>query len=578
LSAKLTGVKISIKLTLKQDTMKKLMVFSLAILLAIGCTSGTKKMEKELQTLIDSLEIKVKPVEAGAALAYFDAAVTGKAEEYDKSSELNIQLSKIYADKTAFARLKVFRESGKISDTLLTRQMNVLYNSFLANQVDEKKMEELIRAQTKLEQKYSTFRAMVDGRKFTDNEIEAVLKSATNSIELEKCWLASKQIGDTVASDVVNLVKKRNEIARELGFSNYHEMSLKLSDQDPAQIETLFDELDSLTRGTFTSLKADMDAVLAKKYKVKPENLMPWHYQNRFFQEAPAIYNVNLDSYFADKDVVQLSKDYYAGIGLDVTSILAKSDLYEREGKYQHAFCTHIDRSGDVRVVCNVKSNNQWMNTMLHELGHGVYDQNIDMTLPFFLRTPAHTFTTEAIAMIFGRLSSNPYWLRDNAGVPAEEADRISSDVSNSLRLEQLVFSRWCQVMFRFEKSMYANPDQDLNKLWWDLAEKYQLLKKPEGRNNADWASKIHIALYPCYYHNYQLGELLASQLQAYINTHILKVATYDITSLSKNPEIGKYLLVKVFRPGAKYQWNDMIKRATGEELTAKYYAGEFIR
>lgn len=535
-------------------------------------------MENNLRVFIDSLELKVKPVEAGANLAYFTAAVTGKSEEYDKSSELNIKLSKIYADKAAFTKLKEFKESGKISDTLLTRQMNVLYNAFLANQVDAGKMEELIRAQTRLEQKYSTFRATVDGKKFSDNELELVLKTSSNSRELEKCWLASKQIGDSVSSDVIGLVKMRNAIAHELGFANYHEMSLKLSDQDPAQIEKLFDELDSLTRDTFTALKADVDAVLAKKYKVKPEALMPWHYQNRFFQEAPAIYNVDLDSFFADKDVVQLSKDYYAGIGLDVTGILSKSDLYEKDGKYQHAFCTHIDRSGDVRVVCNVKNNDQWMNTMLHELGHGVYDQNIDMKLPYFLRTPAHTFTTEAIAMIFGRLSSNPYWLRENVGVSAEEADRISTDVSKSLQLEQLVFSRWCQVMFRFEKSMYTNPDQDLNKLWWDLAEKYQLLKKPEGRNSADWASKIHIALYPCYYHNYQLGELLASQLQATINTKVLKVGANDVVSLSKNPEIGTYLLDKVFKPGAKYQWNDMIKRATGEELTAKYYAREFIR
>ncbi len=558
--------------------MKKLMVFSSAILLLISCTSGTKKMETELKTFIDSLELKIKPVESGAALAYFDAAVTGKNEEYEKSSELNIKLSKLYSDTVAFAKLKAFKESGKIKDTLLSRELFVLYNSFLGNQVDEKLMEELIKAQTKLEQKYSTFRAVVDGKKLTDNEIENVLKNSTNSKELEKCWLASKQIGDSVAANVVALVKMRNNIAHELGFSNYQEMSMKLSDQDPAEIERLFNELDSLTRGTFVALKADMDSVLAAKYKIKPGALMPWHYQNRFFQEAPAIYNVNLDSYYANKDVVQLAKDYYAGIGLDVSRILAKSDLYEKEGKYQHAFCTHIDRSGDVRVVCNVKNNSQWMNTVLHELGHGVYDKNIDMSLPYFLRTPAHTFTTEAIAMMFGRLSSNPYWLRDNVGISNEDAQSISKEVSKSLRLEQLVFSRWCQVMFRFEKSMYTNPDQDLNKLWWDLVEKYQLLKKPEGRNNADWASKIHIALYPCYYHNYQLGELLASQLQAYINTNILKAGAYDITSLSKNPAIGEFLLAKVFRPGAKYQWNDMIKRATGEELTPKYYAGEFLK
>jgi peptidyl-dipeptidase A len=558
--------------------MNKLMVILPALGLLLSCNSGTKKMEKDLITFIDTLELKAKPVETGAALAYFNAAVTGKDEEYNKSSELNIQLSKIYANKEAFAKIKVFKESGKIRDSLLIRQLNILYNTLLANQADEKKMEDLIKAQTKLEQKYSTFRATVDGKKFTDNEIESVLKNSAKSKELEKVWLASKQIGDTVAPEVIKLVKMRNGIARELGFTNYHDMSLRLSDQDPEQISKLFDELDSLTRGTFTILKAEMDEILAKKYKIKPEELMPWHYQNRFFQEAPAIYKINLDSYFAGKDVVQLAKDYYAGIGLDVIAILSKSDLYEKEGKYQHAFCTHIDRSGDVRVVCNVKNNNQWMGTVLHELGHGVYDKNIDLKLPYFLRTPAHTFTTEAIAMMFGRLSSNPYWLRDNAGISAGEADRISQDVKRNLRLEQLVFSRWSQVMFHFEKSMYANPDQDLNKLWWDLAEKYQLLKKPAGRNHADWASKIHIASYPCYYHNYQLGELLASQLQVFINTHILKTGEYEVNGFSKNPEIGKYLLEKVFRPGAEYQWNDMIRRATGEKLTAKYYAGEFLK
>ena len=567
-----------IKITFKPNAMKKLVVFSLAAILVAGCNSGTKKMETELKALIDTLEIKAKPAEIGSALAYFNAAVTGKDEEYKKSSEFNIQLSRIYADTVVFARLKAIKESGKVKDSLLLRQLNILYNTFQGNQWNQKKMEDLINAQTRLEQRYSTFRATVDGKKITDNEIEALLKSSTNSKELEKYWLSSKQIGDTVSAEVIKLVKMRNEMAHSLGFANYHDMSLRLSDQDPEKIVKLFDELDSLTRNTFATLKLDVDSVLAAKYKIKPDQLMPWHYQNRFFQEAPAIYNINLDSYYANKDVVQLAKDFYAGIGLDVTAILAKSDLYEKEGKYQHAFCTHIDRSGDVRVVCNVKNNEQWMGTTLHELGHGVYDKNIDMQLPYYLRTPAHTFTTEAIAMIFGRLSTNPYWLRDNAGISAEEAERIKQDVKNNLRLQQLVFSRWSQVMFRFERSMYANPDQDLNKLWWDLVEKYQLLKKPEGRNNADWASKIHIASYPCYYHNYQLGELLASQLQAYINTHILKVGEYDIVSMSNNPEIGNYLLNNVFRPGAKYQWNDMIKRATGEELTAKYYAGEFLK
>ncbi|RPJ74336.1 MAG: hypothetical protein EHM20_10775, partial [Alphaproteobacteria bacterium] len=235
--------------------MNKLMVFSLAVFIAASCTSRTKKMEKELQTFIDSLELRVKPVEAGAALAYFNATTTGKTEEYDKYSELNIQLSRIYADKNAFAHLKSIKESADIKDSLLNRQMTILYNTFLGYQIDEKLLEELIMAQTKLEQKYSTFRAVVNGKKLTDNEIENILKTSVNSRELQASWLASKQVGDSVSADVISLVKMRNNIARELGFKNYHEMSLSLSDQDPIEVEILFDELDSLTRETFVALK-----------------------------------------------------------------------------------------------------------------------------------------------------------------------------------------------------------------------------------------------------------------------------------------------------------------------------------
>ena len=42
------------------------------------------------------------------------------------------------------------------------------------------------------------------------------------------------------------------------------------------------------------------------------------------------------------------------------------------------------------------------MNTQLHELGHAVYDKFLDYdTTPYILCEPAHTFTTEAIAMMF---------------------------------------------------------------------------------------------------------------------------------------------------------------------------------
>jgi len=550
---------------------------SMLPLMFFSCTSKQEKMESKLRDFITKLEVDVKPLSQEAAVASWDASITGKDEDYKRSEDAQIKLIKIFSDSTLFAQLKGIKESGLVKDSTLYRQMEILYPSFLRNQVSNQLLEKRIKMEAELEKKYSNFRANINGKVVTDNEIEGILASSTSSKELESAWNTHKAIGKEVAADVIAIIKLRNEIAKSLGYENYHTMNMTLSEQNPAEILALFDELDGLTKDAFAELKGEMDTYFAKRYNIAKEKLMPWHYQNRFFQEAPKIYDIDLDQFYKDKDLVSLTAKYYDGINLNVDDIIKKSDLFEKPGKNQHAYCTDIDRNGDVRVLCNVKPTMSWMNTMLHENGHAVYSKYFDPQKPYLLRDAAHTFTTEAIAMMNGRFASNPQWMLDMGVITPEQKEKIADVCHKSLRLEQLTFSRWAQVMYRFEKAMYADPDQDLNALWWTLVEKYQLLKKPEGRNEPDWASKVHVALYPCYYHNYLMGELLASQLFYYISDNVLKNTDYKNVSFVNHPEVGQYLKEKVFMPGALYQWNDMIQRATGEKLSAKYYAKQFV-
>ncbi len=549
----------------------------ICLLFSFNCVSRQEKMMNEFTRFLTEYEGKVIPLSKQVNLVSFEASITGSDSLYKKSEELQFELSKIFTNKQDFALLKKIKESNAITDPILKRQLDVIYLAYLGKQLDEEKIKKIIEMQIDIEKRYNTFRAMIDHKTFTDNEIEDILKSSKDSKMLENAWKASKQVGKNVADDVLKLVYLRNEAARELGFPNFHTMELQLSEQDPQEIEKLFDELDNLTRDAFIEVKKEVDQVLAKRYGITPDQLQPWHYQNRFFQEAPKIYSVDLDQFYKDQDIVEITRRYYAGIGLPIDDLIAKSDLFEKEGKYQHAYCTDIDREGDVRVVCNVKPNYQWMNTMLHEYGHAVYDKFSDRSLPWTLRGPAHTFTTEAIAMLFGSMASNPYWLRDMLGIPQTQLDKISADCFKSLRLETLVFSRWAQVMYRFEKSMYENPDQDLNTLWWDLVEKYQMIKRPADRHEPDWAAKIHVALYPAYYHNYLMGNILASQLYYTISKQVLGQEKAFEQSFVNHPEVGQFLIEKVFKPGARYEWNEMIEKATGEKLTARFYAMQYV-
>ncbi len=536
-----------------------------------------QKMEQKFKNFADSVEGLVSDAYTNAASAFWVAANSGEKEDFDKSAELEMELNKILADREIFAKLKKFKESNLIRDNLLSRHLKVMYNAFLGNQIDTTMLEKMTNLQSEISQKFQTYRAEVDGKEYTDNEVEEALRTCKDSEKLEKVWKAHKDIGPVVAEDIIKLVKLRNKAAKDLGFDNYHQMSLTLSEQDPENIEKLFDELDKLTKKAYGDLKKTIDEKIAEKCGEKIEDLQPWHYQNRYFQEAPKIYELDLDKYYEGKDIEQITKDYYASIGMTIDTMVARSDLYEREGKNQHAFCTDIDIKGkEIRILCNIKDNASWMNTMLHEFGHGVYFKYIDDDLPWFLSQPAHIFTTEAIAMLFGRFYSNAQWMKDMLKISDEDKEKIADVGKKILRLEQLVFSRWSQVMYRFEKSLYENPDQDLNKLWWDLVEEYQLVEKPEGRDMPDWATKTHIASSPCYYHNYLLGELLASQLYMYIKTDIIGAPKDKQVSFYDNKKVGGYLIEQVFAPGARYYWNDMINRATGEKLTPKYYAEQF--
>lgn len=569
------------KKSVRNSLLLGVVILSAALLFnscAKQAAQGDPAMELKLKEFIKKYEEKVKPAFRDMADAYFKASIDSKEENWKKVAQLEMNLNKIYFDKAAFKEIKEIYESNKIEDPLLKRQCKIIYNEYLGKQADTNKINKLTEMTSQIELKYSNFRAKVGNKQLTDNDVEDILKSSTNSKDLEATWTAHKQIGPLVAQDIIAIVKLRNEVAKELGFKNYHEMSLKLSDQDPEEVSKLFDELDNLTKDAFASLKKEMDDYLAKRSNIKPEELMPWHYQNRFFQEAPAIYDIDLDKYYKGKDLVVLTQNYYKSIGLPIEDMVAKSDLFEKPNKNQHAYCINVDRDNlDIRVLCNVKDNSKWMETMLHEYGHALYEKHYDKKLPFALKSPAHTFTTEAIAMIFGRKASEAKWMQENLGISAEEAAKIDPIVRKSLRLQQLCFSRWSQVMYRFEKSMYDNPDQDLNKLWWDLVEKYQMLKRPANRNMPDWATKIHIATSPCYYHNYHLGELFASQLHFTISEKVLNAKPEDLMSYTNKPEVGKFLIEKVFSVGTKYYWNEMIEKATGEKLTAKYYAKQFV-
>lgn len=525
--------------------------------------------------LIAEYERDLRPLESEVNRRWWDANVTGSDEAFRAKEEAETRLDLALADRERFSRIKACRDAGPVSP-LLARQIELLYLQALAKQVEPELLKRMLARANAIEQKFNAYRARVGEEELTDSQVRKVLKESPDGGRRRAVWEASKRVGEVVVGDLLALVELRNQAARELGFADYHAMQLRLGEQDQEDLVRLFDEMDRLTGEPFRQLKRELDEQLAARYGIDVKQLRPWHYQDPFFQEAQAVGDVSLDAVYAQRDLLELCRRFYAGIGLPIEAVLEASDLYEKPGKSPHAFCTDIDREGDVRVLANIVPNEYWMSTMLHELGHAVYSSRyIPSSLPYLLRTDAHTLCTEGVAMMFERFAKSADWLA-LMGVEVKDRQAFNRAGAGMRRQRLLIFSRWCQVMFRFEKELYRDPSQDLNKLWWQLVERYQLVHPPEGRNAPDYASKIHIVSAPCYYHNYMLGELFACQLHAAIAREVLHSEDAASAVYADNPAVGRFMRERVFAAGRTLRWDDLTRQATGAPLSAQAFAAEF--
>ena len=520
-------------------------------------------------------EKEVRPLEIAVGQAWWTANTTGRDEDFAAKVAAQNRLDAVLADKERFARLKKVKESA-IKDPLLRRQIDILYLNYVEKQVDPELLQRITAKANEIEKTFNVYRAKSGERQLADSEVRKILKESRDSAERQRVWESSKGVGAAVEQDLRQLVLLRNEAARKLGYKDYHAMQLSLNEQSQDEVLRLFDKLDELTRAPFAAAKREIDAKLSLNYVLDVDELRPWHYHDPFFQESPAIFDVNLDSVFASADILALCRKFYSGIGLPIDDVIARSDLYEKPGKSPHAFCTDIDREGDVRVLANIVPNEYWMGTMLHELGHSVYSsKNIPRSVPYVLRSDAHILCTEGVAMMFERFSKNGNWLV-KMGVAVPDPAQYTATGLKMRRNQLLIFSRWCQVMLRFEKSMYADPQQNLNKLWWDLVENYQLLQRPAGRDAPDYASKIHVVSAPAYYHNYMMGQLFACQVHRAIAREVLKADNPAQAFYTDNKQVGEFMRARVFAPGRSLSWNELTRHATGEELNPAAFAEEF--
>jgi peptidyl-dipeptidase A len=512
-------------------------------------------------------EARLAPLAAAANLGWWNSQVEATEENAERRARAELEWSDALADRELFASVEEARCDG--AGGHVRRRLDLLHNLMLRHQVPDALRARIVELETSVDLRFSRHRGVVGGVEVGDTEIKRILRRSDDPRERREAWEASKTVGAEVADDVRRLARLRNEAARSLGHRDWFAVSLATDEVDEAKLGATLAECDHVTSQPFAGWKSELDGRLAARFGCAVAELRPWHYSDPFFQEPPPDAAVDLDPYLDGKDVVALARRTMEGLGLEAAEIIARSDLYPRDGKNQHAFCVDLDRAGDVRVLANVVETHDSVDTLLHELGHGVYDLGLGAELPWTLRT-THLVATEASALFHGALAWRHDWLERVLGLGAKEVAELEERLLSARACELLVFTRWVLVMNAFERALYADPDGDLDSLWWELVRRYQGVNPPDGRRSPDWAAKIHIAVSPVYYHTYLYGAIVALQLARALEA--------NVGGLVDRPEVGALLRERLFAAGESVRWDRLVEQASGSPLSVESLARAVAR
>ena len=426
----------------------------------------------------------------------------------------------------------------------------------------------------------------VDGSSVSSNDITEVLATSRDLDERLAYWESAKAIGPGLKDGLVTLRDLRNEAAASLGHPSFFALEVGEYGMTTGEMMILMAELIQGMQPLYEQLHCWTKHQLAARYGAPVPRRIPAHWiGNKWAQAWPGLVEgVDLDALVADKDPVWLLKQaerYYVSMGFEPlpASFWQASDLYALPAdaarkKNTHASAWHIDLDRDVRCLMSVAPTFDWLQTTHHELGHIYYYlAYANDEVPFVLRTGANRAFHEGVGTLIELVSSQASYLKAIDLLDADQdIDQIQWMLNQALTGPVTFLPFGCGTMTHWEHDFYVEPldRNEMNARWWEYAARFQGIEPPTPRSEVwcDPATKTHISDDPAQYYDYALSSVILYQLHDYICREILHEAPQTATYWEK-PAVGAYLET-ILRPGATKDWRELMREATGEDLSSR--------
>lgn len=558
-----------------------------------GCLNQEKQSELILRHYIDRKVELIRNYSMQAEVALWDATVSGNESDYQKLIDLELSFNKenqditgqfnpdhfysitqnVFANQQDFELLRNLKYSGLIKDTLLSRQLNVLYQAFMGPQIELEKYENVMKSQMKLQQMYSSAKAVIDGKTYSISQLDSLRKNSTDIVLFKKVYESIQENGRILAPDIINLVKQRNETAKMFGYPDFYHLAFEARDQSPKTIKKLLDDTELKTRERYFEAKKVIDKMLAKKFSISTDELQSWHYNDDRTSYLPKKFTKELDSLLKDTFPIERASRFFEGIGLPVQDVFDNSYFEATPATANITGMINVDFKNDIRLVAGITNTHEGLYRIMHLGGHASHYKSIRDDIPYLLKTP-NLIVAEGIARYFEYMTYDYAWLKNEISPDRKTLKNVMLVSRHLLEVDRLFRCRKYLAMAEFEREIYRDPDQNLDSLWCDINLKYLGQKMSSEKGVCVWAVNKYSTSLSCTIHNFVLADIFAAQLQ-----HTIKKNVTDKTNgtIQNNKAIGWYLNNNLYSYGNLLPWEELVVKATGEPLNPEYFAKQLM-
>ncbi|MBY0574810.1 MAG: M2 family metallopeptidase [Undibacterium sp.] len=420
-------------------------------------------------------------------------------------------------------------------------------------------------------------------------QLEKILATSHNPAELKDAWLGWHQTAMSYKDSYAKYVQVSNKGAREMGFADTGALWRSQYDMPPeafaAETERLWQQVKPLYDSLHQYVRLKLQQTYGKD-EVPSEGPIPAHlFGNMWSQSWDNLYplvkpqgpaaNLDIAEILKQKNIdakamTQFSEGFYTSLGMEKlpASFWSKSQLTKPRDREVvcHASAWDLDNLMDVRIKMCINQTTEDFLVIHHELGHIYYDLAY-RNQPHLFKGGANDGFHEAIGDTVA-LSVTPAYL-NKLGLLAEVPD-ASQDIGVLLdrALQKVAFLPFSYLVDQWRWKVYSGQvqPQDYDKVWWELREKYQGVKRPAPMiaGGFDAGAKYHVAS-DTPYSRYFIAHILQFQLHRALCREAGYSGPLNRCSIYENKAAGKKFQA-MLAMGASRPWNEALQAVTGED------------